>query len=196
MFWKGCVVGASLHYKRSPMHDAVKAEAVSLPFFDRCCPFVVCCDVFEHIPPNLRINALAEMTRVSNDKFILVFPTGEAAINVYHSFFDSFRFAPSPGWLKQHLRYGLPDVQPAQDWLLNHGWDVELKWFESADLHHKLINFELRFGGKFITYSLMRLFGPRIIHFLHQENEDLKMRIIMDCTRLDQKSDLEPNPST
>src|SRR6266498_1311702 len=64
MFWRGNVVGVDSIFKRRPIHRAIQASALSLPFCDRAWRIVVSCDMLEHIHPSVRSQAVKEISRV------------------------------------------------------------------------------------------------------------------------------------
>lgn len=88
----------------------VMADACSLPFPDSSFDMVFSCDMLEHIPPEKRSAAIAEMLRIARKKLILVFPCGNAAAGC-----DLFLWAICrlfgkrvPGWLAEHHSTKIP----------------------------------------------------------------------------------------
>lgn len=183
MFWRGKVYGLSLDYKRHPIHFGIEADANAIPIPDNSCPLVVSCDLLEHIPPEKRRKAVAEMSRVAKNHMLLVFPTGDAAEQIYRAISGHYRLISPPEWLQEHNSLGLLEVHKVENWIKNLGWTADITWFESAIFHEKLLYFELRLGGKFVTYSLMRLMGPFLINHLPFYDQEPKMRVIMKCFR-------------
>lgn len=183
MFWRGKVVGVDIGFKRHALHNAVIASALALPFEDRSCPFVVSCDMLEHVPTGLRHEAVMQMGRVAGTHLLLMFPSGPFAEEVYESLARKYPRAELPLWLKQHLEYGLPDAGQVEGWLREAGWQVRSSWYEPADLHEALLNWEWLRGGKFLSYSLMRLLGPWIAPSLAIPDGGNKMRVVFKAVR-------------
>jgi hypothetical protein len=183
MFWHGKVIGLSLDFKRHPIHLAIGADANAIPIMDRSCPLVVSVDLLEHITPEKRRKAVTEMARVAKNHLLLVFPSGDAAEQIYRVITGHYRLISPPEWLQDHNNYRLTEVHHVKSWLNNLGWKTDITWFDSAKFHEKLLYFELRLGGKFLTYCLMRLMGPLLINHLPAYNQDPKMRVIMKCSR-------------
>lgn len=159
LVWRGAVVGADPGFKRRPLHRAVAATTLALPFPTRSWPLVVSCDTLEHLPPPLRPAAVAEMARVADTTLLIAFPSGPAALDCYVELAASLP-RPLPGWLREHLTHGLPDAGEVAGWLRAAGWWVETRWYEPARAHLGLMRWETRRPIQFLTYSLMRLAGP------------------------------------
>ena len=185
LFWRGNVNGIDLHFKRRPLHRGTIASILDLPLADQSCPVVVCCDLLEHIQPDRREQMLSELTRVVKGHLLLGFPSGETAMQTYQSIANSYGRRRRPEWLREHLELGLPDAHQIEDWLNEAGWDTKIIWYESARLHKLLISLEIRFGGKFLTYSLMRLIGPEVISRLNFSDKEPKMRVLIKASRID-----------
>ena len=165
MFWRGTVIGIDLGFKRPPLHHAVRASSLALPFAEASCAVVVGCDMLEHLPADLRRSAVLEMARVASPLLMLSFPSGEPATQVYRKLAQ--QLAPAiPVWLQEHIANGLPDAHQVATWLLEAGWSVSTIWYESATTHARLMNWESRRPAALLTYSVMRLcgrwLGPRI----------------------------------
>ncbi len=185
LFWRGNVNGVDLHFKRRPLHRGILGSVLELPIANQSCPVVVSCDLLEHIHPNQRAQMVKELCRVADKKLLLGFPSGEAALQTYKSIAKGYGHRELPAWLQEHFDLGLPDVQTTERWLHENKWTTTISWYESPRFHKRLIDLEIRFGGKIITYSLMRLFGPEIISRLSFNEEDQKMRVIIKATRQD-----------
>ncbi len=185
LFWRGNVNGIDLHFKRRPLHRGTISSALDLPLADQSCPVVVCCDLLEHIQPDRREQMLSELTRVVKGHLLLGFPSGEAAMQTYQSIANSYGRRKKPEWLREHLALGLPDADQVKDWLHEAGWATQSEYYESPRLHKLLIDLEIRFGGKLLTYSLMRLIGPEVLSRLNFSEEETKMRVLIKASRTD-----------
>lgn len=159
MFWPGCVIGADVSFKRRPLHQPVGASAIALPFGDQTWPIVVSCDTLEHLPPLARPTMLAELMRVTQNTLILAFPSGEAASACYRDLAETLP-QPLPGWLVDHVTYGLPDAEHTIAVLGKEGWSVALDWHESAAMHNILMRWESRRWIQACTYGAIRFGGP------------------------------------
>jgi hypothetical protein len=153
------VVGVDLAFKRRPLHQALRASMTALPFSSRRWPLVVSCDTLEHVPVELRQRAVEELARVADRTLLLAFPSGPAAANCYRRLAQEIS-SPMPGWLAEHLAFGLPDAEQVAGWLRRAGWAVTIAWSESAASHHRLMRWETRRPVQLVTYGLTRLAGP------------------------------------
>ena len=62
-----------------PQNKAIKASGTDLPFRDRSFDYVLCIEVLEHLPPELRPRIVSEMCRVSRKMVIITHPYGLSA---------------------------------------------------------------------------------------------------------------------
>lgn len=185
LFWRGEVRGIDIHFKRRPLHQGILASILNLPFNELSCPVVLSCDLLEHIPPEQRKSVIIELSRVSREHLLIGFPSGNAAMQTYQTIAQSYNSHKRPAWLQEHLDFGLPDAKAVENWLQEAGWKTSLTWYESARLHKMLIDLEVRFGLKLLTYSLMRLIGPELIMRLNFVDEKAYMRVMIKASRTD-----------
>jgi hypothetical protein len=185
LFWRGSVRGIDLHYKRRPLHQGIRASILRVPLPKHSCPVVISCDLLEHIHPDQRQRVIAELNRVSREHLIIGFPSGDAAMQTYQTIAQGYSNHRRPIWLQEHLDLGLPKANQVGKWLQEAGWETELTWYESTRLHKVLIDLELRFGVKLLTYSLMRLIGPELITRLTIPEEKPHIRVMIKATRTD-----------
>ncbi len=164
MFWRGPVLGVDVHFKRRPIHPSIAASATALPFADRTWPVVLSCDMLEHVPPTARPQAVAEMARVTGGTLYLAFPSGFPAWQTYLRLADRLD-KRTPGWLREHLQYGLPDAHEVVEELRRLGFRVSLYWYEDVDLHYRMAMIE---NGvlRYFTYALARVAGPALVRIL------------------------------
>lgn len=96
-----------------PILPAV-ADLRTLPFREGAFDRIVCVDVFEHISPEVREEAIREMRRVLAPSGILViaFPTGDGAARAEAQVRNAYaRFTGGRlRWLEEHVREGLPQA--------------------------------------------------------------------------------------
>ena len=161
MFWRGPVLGVDVHFKRRPIHPSIAASAIALPFADHTWPVVLSCDMLEHVPPTVRPQAVAEMARVTGETLYLAFPSGSHAWQTYLRLADRLG-KRSPGWLREHLQYGLPDAYEVAEHLRAQGLQVRLYWYEDVALHYRMAVLE---NGllRYFTYTLARVAGPALV---------------------------------
>ena len=110
----------ALHAARSN-HNVlpVLADAAALPFRDQSMGLCVCMDSFEHLPPEMRASAAAEIMRVISlpGAAAVGFPAGEAAAEAESRIRESYQ-AHCCGkihWLEEHREQGLPDADAIHD---------------------------------------------------------------------------------
>ncbi len=91
----------------------VVGSATALPFEDRSFDVVVSVDTLEHIPSREdRAQALSEMLRVCRGAVIVGYPCGPTSQAADASLAEEYqqRGLAVPGWLEEHLRHGLPEM--------------------------------------------------------------------------------------
>ncbi|MCD6289499.1 MAG: class I SAM-dependent methyltransferase, partial [Anaerolineae bacterium] len=182
LFWRGPVTGVDLAFKRRPLHQAVRASALALPFQDRSWPAVVSCDMLEHLAPVSRSQAVMEIARVARESVFLAFPSGPAAETCYADL--ARRLHPRvPGWLADHLVHGLPDAAEVAGWLRSQGWSVKVSWHESVATHMQLVAYESRWLIGALSYGLTRLVGPWLAPRLPINSEGPLLRALLIAER-------------
>ena len=182
MFWPGTVIGADVEFRRRPLHQAVQASGLALPFRNASCPVVVSCDMLEHVAPCWREPVVSEMARVAADALLLAFPSGEPAVRVYRDLAVE-RGAASPMWLREHLDNGLPEPGQMVGWLQAAGWSVSSVWYESAQPHARLLRWESRLPVKLLTYGMMRLLGRSLVWRVPMASTGPKLRVLIKAER-------------
>lgn len=182
LFWPAAVVGVDVEFRRPPLHQAVRASGLALPFRAASFPAVVGCDVLEHVAPPERESAVAELARVAQSLLLLTFPSGEAAMRVYRRLQEETG-AGAPQWLHEHLANGLPDADEVAGWLRSAGWAVTTLWYESAEAHLRLLRWELRWPVKLLTYAVTRLFGRRLVWQAPMTSREPELRVLIKAER-------------
>jgi SAM-dependent methyltransferase len=93
--------------------EAGRAEA--MPFADDAFEIAIAVEVFEHIPAELRAEAIREMVRVvgPGGRIILTFPSGETAQECDKRLNDAYkeRYGVPHPWIVEHLQEGVPDTE-------------------------------------------------------------------------------------
>ncbi len=109
-------VGVDPWYPEPPIstQTAVKASAEDLPFRDRSFDYVLCIEVLEHIPTEIRGRIVSEMCRVARKKVVITHPWGKSArwgdqfLGVIYDTLKIFGKG-RPWWLIEHLKADYPD---------------------------------------------------------------------------------------
>jgi hypothetical protein len=123
--------------------ERVVGDALALPFDDRSFDVAVSLDMLEHIPSDLRGQALRELVRVSRRAVVVGCPCGAPALAADRRlalFYGRIR-RPIPAWLREHLDNGLPEAHELERALIPHG-SVSLVPNESARSHERLAKLE------------------------------------------------------
>lgn len=119
-WWPGRVTGVDLRFDGDPPANLtpVHGSVLELPFPDRSHEAVVSVDVMEHLPPEVRRQAFAELLRVSSRFVWVAFPSGAAATRADRRLaaLGAKAGRETPGWLRDHLEYGVPDDADARAW--------------------------------------------------------------------------------
>jgi len=103
-------MGKAVH----PLLTPVDSSVLETPFADRSRPCVISVDMLEHLPPNLRQQAVDELVRIAGRLLVLAVPSGPAAEAHDREAADAFRAARAADfrYLTEHVENGLPT--PAQ----------------------------------------------------------------------------------
>ena len=109
-------VGVDPWYPEPPIETqtAIRGSAVALPFADRGFDYVLCIEVLEHIPPEIRAQVVGEMCRVARHKVVITHPWGRWAragdrfLGVVYDLLKVFGKS-RPWWLVEHLNATYPD---------------------------------------------------------------------------------------
>jgi len=155
---------------RSHADFVVTGSMTNLPFSNNSYDLVVSCHAMEHIPDKLRQLALAEMVRVGKRWIVLSCPTGRDAEQADVELADWFRRRGEaiPGWLDDHLRFGLPDLLTLTESCdckkqIIYNISIELNnamaRLESVRLFQILSGIGARVGPQFGTFLLNRIFS-------------------------------------
>lgn len=100
--------------------DLVLASAAALPFGDSAFDAVVCLDVLEHIPADLRDGAVREMARVAARLVIIGCPIEASWVKDAESSANecwSELFGGDYPWLAEHQEFGLVDADAVESTL-------------------------------------------------------------------------------
>jgi hypothetical protein len=128
------------------MQVSVRADVTKLPFTSGSFDLVISTDMLEHIAPMSRGAAISEMIRVSRGTIYLAFPTGDHSALVDRRFDRLCKFIrrSTPGWLNEHLAFGLPDEEEVTSEISAAGGVVERTLsIESCEVHALLMTMAL-----------------------------------------------------
>lgn len=93
----------------------VVANATALPFKNACAELCVCVDTFEHLSPEQRRFAVAQIARVTArcGAAVIAFPTGAAAAAAEQDICRRYKTLTGSGfrWLEEHAAHGLPEAE-------------------------------------------------------------------------------------
>lgn len=107
------------------MDDFIVADACALPLGQDSMDCVVSLDVLEHIPPEMRQQAIREMCRVARRMVVIACPTNDpdvyAAEATASTYWDRYFDEPYV-WLAEHQEFGLVDAAQVIDILNQEGW--------------------------------------------------------------------------
>lgn len=102
-----------------PDHAAVDAGAFihgsifSLPFADRSFNIAASVDVLEHLPDNIRSEAVKQLVNISSAAMLIAFPSGKIAREMDEAFNNKLNKTgqPIPDWLAEHLENPYPNAE-------------------------------------------------------------------------------------
>lgn len=90
----------------------VHASIISLPFADRSFSVAASVDVLEHLPGNIRTEAVKQLVRTADKVILVAFPSGKVAREIDEVFNQELVDAGQaiPDWLSEHLDNPYPDA--------------------------------------------------------------------------------------
>lgn len=119
----------------------VLGDVRALPFEDGEFDVVLAVDLIQHVPPQDRAGALAELARVTRGRLVVTCPTGQLALECDRRLAQK---APSPPpWLGEHLTNGFPTRKDLVVALSAHGHVGSLD-SDNIVSHERLVLAELR----------------------------------------------------
>ena len=109
------VIGTDLVFEGplAPNLVGVVARAEALPFRTAAFDLTVCMDMLEHLAPADRPAAVAEVARVSKQRAILAFPSGDGSERIdrwKRKLLERWHF-DEPPWLTEHLSAPYPPAE-------------------------------------------------------------------------------------
>ena len=163
-FYRGEIVGCDVNFPEVPERNMlpVRCSGTQLPFADSSFEAVVASDVLEHLPPDLRLQAVNEALRVTRKVAVFAFPCGKDAHALDEKFFDFHRKRniPPPSWLEEHMRYPFPEQDLLQG--VGEGWKVERFGNEHLRFHDWVSRREMSYSWCRVFRACLQ-FSPRLI---------------------------------
>lgn len=95
-----------------PRLNYTKGSILDLPFEPLSFDIAASVDVFEHLPADLRPEAVRQLVRIAKKAVVIAFPCGEFARGIDEDFERELtsRGLPQPEWLEDHLRDRYPET--------------------------------------------------------------------------------------
>jgi hypothetical protein len=105
-----------------PVHrlvTPVSASVMDTPFEDASRPCVISVDMLEHVPPDLRQQAVDELVRIAGRLLVIAVPTGPVAEEHDREVAERYRSVRGVDYryLREHLEYGLPTEQQLREYV-------------------------------------------------------------------------------
>lgn len=105
------------------IRDRVVAQSTRIPFPNKSFDIVVCLDVLEHVPPELRTQIVRECLRAARKTVYIGFPSGEGAhqqdVILNAAFLETY--GVQHYFLAEHLLYPLPTQRGIEDSICKSG---------------------------------------------------------------------------
>ncbi len=95
-----------------PRLKYIHGSIIDLPFEPQAFDLAVSVDVLEHLPVELRPDAITQLVKVTKRAIIITFPDGERARKIDSDFECELkkRKMPLPDWLEEHLAQRYPEA--------------------------------------------------------------------------------------
>jgi len=117
---------------------AVRGSVLALPFPDGAFDDVICVDTLEHLARDDRLQAIRELVRVAGAWVIISGPAGAFAAGGDTAYAEHIARTGGavPGWLAEHLQFGIPSLGDLLDALLAIGHAFTVHVNEGAIQHY------------------------------------------------------------
>lgn len=118
--------------------EIIEGSIMALPFADNAIDYVLCVDVMEHLPAELRAGAIGELVRIARKKVIISCPCHDWATAGELELKQMFEKTgiDVPDWLQEHLDFGLPLVQEILRPIAATGYEFEVAGNETMLQHY------------------------------------------------------------
>ncbi len=161
-----------------------KGSILSLPFSDSSFSIATSVDVLEHMPPEIRTQAIGELIRVARSAILLAFPCGTQARKIDEDFAAELtRFnKPEPEWLSEHLESPYPELSAilsvVETEAKKHDKNVDIKIFYSERIQvSKMLRWVAARSNK--LFMLANLFAGMVQPLISRTNKDNSYRVIL-----------------
>lgn len=124
--------------------DPVDASVLDTPFDDRSRPCVISVDMLEHLPPQLRQQAVDELVRITGKLLVIAVPCGPAAEEHDREIMELFRSVRGVDYrfMLEHVENGLPSEADLQGYvdkaLATHGRQAKVRLVPNANLRLRM----------------------------------------------------------
>ncbi len=97
----------------------IHGSIITLPFAERSFSVAASVDVLEHLPSDLRPEAIRQLVRVARETIIITFPDGKEAREIDEAFNNRLVLSNQaiPDWLSEHLENPYPDAREVAEML-------------------------------------------------------------------------------
>lgn len=169
---------------QSKNFEFLHGSIISLPFSQESFSIAASVDVLEHLPPEIRTQAISELVRVARDAVVLAFPCGLQARQTDESFAAQLnQFSKSqPEWLDEHLDSPYPELQSVLSVIeteaVNHNKKARIKTFYSEPIRVTRL---LRWAASRsrLLYMTANLVAGVVHPLISQTNKDNSYRVIL-----------------
>ncbi len=169
------VIDSKLHKNNFVFH---KGSILSLPFADRSYSIAASVDVLEHMPPDIRVEAISELIRVASEAIILAFPCGPDARKIDEDFAAELARVnkPEPEWLSEHLESPYPElstmlsVVEAEAKKHNKSVEIKVTYSERINVTKILRRVAARSNKLFVLANLLAGIAQPIISRTNKQN--------------------------
>lgn len=98
----------------------VHGSIITLPFAERSFHVAASVDVLEHLPSELRPEAIRQLVRVAKETIIITFPAGKEAREIDEAFNSKLVSSDQavPDWLSEHLENPYPDADEVAEMII------------------------------------------------------------------------------
>ena len=114
----------------------IHGSIITLPFAERSFSVAASVDVLEHLPEDLRPEAIRQIVRVAKETIIITFPAGKEARKIDEAFNSKLISSNQavPDWLSEHLENSYPDVAEVAEIIKNEANETGRK--VKVTIHH------------------------------------------------------------
>jgi SAM-dependent methyltransferase len=140
-----------------------KGSILNMPFASESYDFTICIDVLEHLPANLRNDAVKELLRITNSKLIIAFPEGELSVKSDKLVCTVFEKITRKKhiFLREHAKYGLPEQTKILSAIKKYSPTAEVKTERQVNINVWILTVFISLFISAITICFDRYIGKR-----------------------------------